>query len=158
MSTIIPWSDVIADPERLAQEMQARRIIHLPDVGYTVAPSSSVVLVAEDDDEAEDMASFRKDVTGIDNTIFVSPKGNAQHGPRIKIAVDPPDTLNPRSKQASMAIHDYGMTGEYLQPRIVEQAKEFIDRNRDALRDYWDHKIDTAELTKRLKSSAVPGA
>ena len=51
------------------------------------------------------MVSLRRDVTGVDNTIFVSTKVYAQHAPRIKIAIDPPDSLNARSKAASMAIH-----------------------------------------------------
>ncbi len=155
MSTIIPWSDVIADPERLVQEMRAGRVIHLPDVGYTAAPSSDVVLVAEDNDEAEDMVSLRRDLTGVDNTIFVSTKGYAQHAPRIKIAVDPPDTFNATSKSLSMAINDYSVRGEYLAPRIMEQAKQFIERNRDVLLRYWNCEIDTAELIKRLKSPSA---
>ncbi len=99
------------------------------------------------------MVSLRTDLTGVDNTIFVSTKGYAQHGPRIKVAVDQPDTLNATSKSASMAISDCNIRGEYLAPRIVEQAKKFIELNRDALLDYWNCQIDTAELIRRLKSS-----
>ena len=98
------------------------------------------------------MVSLRRDVTGVDNTIFVSTKVYAQHAPRIKIAIDPPDSLNARSKAASMAIHDYSMTGAYAPPHIVEQAKQFIESNRDALQKYWDCEIDTAELIRRLKA------
>ncbi len=106
-------------------------------------------------DEAEDMVSLRRDLTGVDNTIFVSTKGYAQHAPRIKIAVDPPDTFNATSKSLSMAINDYSVRGEYLAPRIMEQAKQFIERNRDVLLRYWNCEIDTAELIKRLKSPSA---
>src|SRR5215831_18356055 len=54
----------------------------------------------------EEMVSYRKDVTGIDHTVFISPKGHTRHGPRIKLAIDPPDTVDPRSKTASIAIKD----------------------------------------------------
>ena len=50
-----------------------------------------------------------------------------------------------------MAIHDYRITGDYVPPRIVEQAKQFIDRNRATLLDYWECRIDTTELIERLK-------
>ena len=38
----------------------------------------------------------------------------------------PPDSLNATSKTASMAVHDYSTRGEYVPPRVVEQAKQFI--------------------------------
>jgi hypothetical protein len=44
----------------------------------------------------EEIVSYRKDVTGIDHTLFISPKGHTRHGPRIKLAVDPPDSVDPR--------------------------------------------------------------
>ena len=50
-----------------------------------------------------------------------------------------------------MAIHDYSIRGESLGPHIVEQAKRFIDRNREALLDYWECKIDTPHLIERLE-------
>jgi hypothetical protein len=149
-------SAVVTDPEVL-RAIKKGDVILLRDVGYTMAPTSTwgAAFAAEDDDEAADMVSLRKDRTGIDNTIFVSTKGRAQHAARIKIAVDPPDTLNASAATASMAIHDYGITGENVPLRVVEQAKDFIERNRDALLDYWNCKIDTAELFSRLKR---PGA
>jgi hypothetical protein len=146
-----------ADPERLFRDVEAGHIVRLSE-GYTFARSSIVRPVDEEiarlfdeEDEAADMVSLRSDLTGVDNTIFVSTRGYAQHAPRIKIAVDPPDTFNATSKSASMAIHDYGLSGAYLAPHLVEQAKQFIERNHDALIDYWDFKIDTDQLFSRLK-------
>jgi hypothetical protein len=143
--TIIPSSsaELMANPARFLEDIRAGHFVYLSDLGRTVA-------LAEADDEVEDMVSLRSEKTGIDNTIFISTKGYAQHAPRIKIAVDPPHTFNATSKSASMAIHDHSMTGAYLAPHVVEQAKQFIDRNREALLDYWEHKIDTAELIERL--------
>jgi hypothetical protein len=48
-----------------------------------------------------DMASFGKEVTGVDNTIFVSVK-YPQHAARIKVAVDPPTHFNPFGRSASV--------------------------------------------------------
>ncbi len=153
MNTVISSSDLLKDPDRLVREMQAGRTVHLSDMGYTLGPSSGFVdRAGEDDDEAEDMVSLRKNLTGVENTIFVSTKGYARHAARIKIAIDPPDTLSATSKSTSMAIADYRIMGEYVEPRIAEQAKQFIERNREALLSYWNCEIDTAELIKRLKS------
>ncbi len=151
MNITMSSSDFVADPNRLVREMREGRVIHLSDVGYTLGPSSGFLVASEENDEAEDMVSLRKNVTGVENTIFVSTKGYAQHAARIKIAVDPPDALNATSKSASMAIADYRIMGEYVDPRIAEQAKQFIERNREALLSYWNCEIDTAELIRRLK-------
>lgn len=158
MSDEITVPDLMADPKRLVREMQAGRVIHFADVDYIVAPTSAVPFVDySDDDEAADMASFRKDVTGVDNTVFVSTKGRARHAARIKIAIDPPDSLNAASASASMAIHDFSVIGAYVPPHIVEQAKQFIGRNRETLLAFWNCEIDTLELTRRLKPPPSQG-
>ena len=130
-------------PERLLADIRAGHIVHFSDLGRTF-------VLTEADEEAADMVSLRFDKTGVDNTVFVSTKGYAQHAPRIKIAVDPPHSFNATSRSASMAIHDYSMTGHYVAPHVVEQAKRFIDRNRQALLDYWECRIDTSDLIERL--------
>jgi len=56
------------------------------------------------EDEFEEMVSYRKDVTGISHTIFISPRGNADHDPRVKVAIDPPDSLDPRSRTGIVTI------------------------------------------------------
>jgi hypothetical protein len=148
MSIVIPSSsaEIMANPARFLDDIRAGHVVYVSDLGGTVA-------LAEADEEAADMVSLRSEKTGVDNTIFVSTKGYTQHSPRIKIAVDPPHTLNATSKSASMAIHDYNIRGEYVAPHIAEQAKQFIDRNREALLDYWECKIDTAQLIERVKSA-----
>jgi uncharacterized protein with WD repeat len=146
MTAVIPSScaEIMADPRRFLDQIRAGHSVYLADLGRMVA-------LAEADEEAQDMVSLRSEKTGVDNTIFISTKGYAQHAPRIKIAVDPPDTFNATSKSASMAIHDHSISGAYVAPHVAAQAKDFIDRNREALLDYWDCKIDTAQLIERLR-------
>ena len=50
-----------------------------------------------------------------------------------------------------MAIHDYSTVGAYVPPNIVEQAKRFIDANREVLLQYWEEKIGTKAMIDRLK-------
>ena len=49
----------------------------------------------------EEIVAYRKNVTGVDNTLFISPKGLTQHAPRIKLAIEPPDSINPNSVPTS---------------------------------------------------------
>jgi hypothetical protein len=108
-----------------------------------------------EDDGAGHMVSIVRKRSGIDNTLFVSTKGKSQHAARVKIAIDPPDSLNETTKGASMALHDFSTVGAYMPPRLVEQVKTFIELNRDVLLEYWDAKIDTGELLERLKPVPV---
>ncbi|HEY7297208.1 MAG TPA: hypothetical protein VH684_04660 [Xanthobacteraceae bacterium] len=100
----------------------------------------------------EEMVSYRKDVTGVDHTVFISPKGHTRHGPRIKLAIDPPDSVDPRGKTASVAINDGAVVaGESVGAAVLDQVRRFIDLNRAALLDYWEYRIDTEQLRRRLK-------
>src|SRR5262245_42942614 len=103
-----------------------------------------------DEQEAEDMVSLTKQETGIANTIFVSPRGYAQHAARLKIAIAPPDTFDTTTKAASMALHDYSVTGERVPPHLARQAERFIELNRAVLLAYWNNQIGTAELLRRI--------
>jgi hypothetical protein len=106
----------------------------------------------EQGDKTGHMGSVVKKRSGIDNTLFVSTKGRSRHAPRIKIAINPPDSLNEASDGiASIALHDFSTVGAYIPPRLVEQVEAFIELDRDALLEYWDAKIDTGELLDRLK-------
>jgi hypothetical protein len=154
MSVVISSStaEIIADPKRLVDEIRAGSVIRLTDVGYTIVPTDALVLSGSDDGEdPTDMVSLRSDRTGVDNTIFVSTRGNSKHAARIKIAADPTDSLDAGGKSTSMAVHDFKVIGEYLDPRVVEQAKRFIEVNRAALLSYWNFEIDTAALLDRLR-------
>jgi hypothetical protein len=108
-------------------------------------------LGALEEDEAGHMVSIVKKRSGIDNTLFASTKGNSRHAARIKIAIDPPDSLNETCKGASMALHDFSTVGAYMPSALVEQVKDFIDLNRAVLLEYWDARIDTGELLDRIK-------
>ena len=101
-------------------------------------------------DELEEMVSYRKDVTGISHTVFISPRGNADHDPRVKVAIDPPDSLDPRSRTAIVTIK--GVVIGDLDPQLARQVQRFVQLNRAVLLDYWDYEIDTDQLRQRLQS------
>jgi hypothetical protein len=157
MTVVIPSSsrEIIADPQRLLDEMRQGRVINLTDLGYVIAPTAEIVGLADELAEEqllEEMVSYRKAVTGVDNTIFISPKGNTRHAARIKLAIEPPDSIDPRSKTAAVAIGDASVVAGDVPPRLLDQVRRFLDANRDVLLDYWEYRIDTDELRRRLKS------
>jgi hypothetical protein len=147
--------EIMTNPSRLIEAMRAGSIISVPDLDYTIVPTTAIAGLADERAEEElleEMVSYRKDVTGVENTIFISPKGNTRHAPRIKVAIDPPLSVDPRSKTGSVAIADGSVVAGEVPPWLLDQARRFIDANRDALRDYWEYRIDTEELRRRLKS------
>jgi hypothetical protein len=121
---------------------------------FIVARPHDIFALADklaEEEQLEHMVTYRKNVTGVDNTVFISPKVRARHAPRIKVAIDPPDSISPSSETASVTIHDSTVVGR-MPPDLVKQVQKFIEINRDVLLDYWEERIDTDELRKRLKS------
>ena len=100
----------------------------------------------------EEMVSFRRNVTGVDNTVFISPKGFTRHAPRIKLAIDPPDSIDPRGETASVAIDSGDIVAGEVSMELLKQVRQFIQLNHDVLIDYWNYRADTEELRERLKS------
>jgi hypothetical protein len=146
--------EIMANPARLIEAMRAGSIIRIPDLDYTIVPTTALAEAAEqraEEELLEEMVSYRKDVTGVDHTIFISPKGNTRHGPRIKVAIDPPLTVDPRTRTASVAIMDGSVAAGDIPSWLLDQARKFIDANRDVLLEYWEYRIDTDELRRRLK-------
>jgi hypothetical protein len=128
------------------------------EVALTLSPSSGLQPIVDISDELaerellEEMVSYRKDITGIDNTIFISPKGKTRHGPRIKLAIEPPDSINPDSVTASIEIGSgETVAGEIPTTELRKRVQQFLKLNRDVLIDYWHYRIDTAQLQRRLK-------
>jgi hypothetical protein len=98
-----------------------------------------------------DRVSYRKSVTGLDNTVFISVKF-PRHGPRIKVAIDPPTHVDPMGNNASVSIDDGRVVAGNLSARELAEVQRFIHVNRDVLLDYWEKRIDTDELRQRLKT------
>jgi hypothetical protein len=135
----------------------------LRDDGISLAltPSSDLGPVVTISDELAarellgDMVNYKKDITGVDNTVFISQKGYARHGPRIKVAIDPPDSINVTSKTVSFSIS----SGEVVagdeadvSAALQKEVEKFIALNRDVLLDYWNAQITTNQLEERLKA------
>jgi hypothetical protein len=151
-ATVRSSAEFLADPARLFEEIvREGRILNFSDVGYSLAPTPAVISACGDDTEDFETVALRPKRTGVDNKIFVSPKGRAQHAARIEIAIDPPQKLS-ASGATVMTIHDCSVISTAPVPaHIVGEAAQFVERNRDALMDFWNEQIDVEELLARLK-------
>jgi hypothetical protein len=153
----ISTAQIVEDPKAFVGLLRERAIVNISDVGYTVAPTTEAGGRLPDDlhellmeaEEAEDMASVRRDISGIANTIFIS---GGRHAARIKVAIDPPDSLNAWGKNTSVALHDYSIQGQNLPAALFEDVKAFIDLNREVLLAFWNCEIDTRQALDRLRS------
>jgi len=103
-----------------------------------------------DQTDLQEMVSYRRNVTGVDHTLFLSPRGNARHGPRIKVAIDPPDSIDPRSRTVSITL-DGAALGP-IDPALLQQVRAFLELNRATLLAYWRYEIDTDELRRQLRA------
>jgi hypothetical protein len=109
------------------------------------------------------IASFNWASTGVDNTIFLSPKGYARHAARIKVAIDPPETLDVTAVTASVA--DEGVplraiarvtriSSENLRERL--QAAKDVGSLVELPRDDWPPGFPRDQ--RALQLSPQPGA
>ena len=94
------------------------------------------------DHTADETVSFRM----TDHTLFLSP------GPYVKVAIDPPDSIDPRSQTATITLAGTLVAGN-IAPELLRQVLRFIKANRDTLLDYWDYRIDNDQLRQRLQRS-----
>ena len=103
-----------------------------------------------DDVDLFELANLFPRTTGLPMTVWVSPRGYAQHDAWVKVNT----THGQRADIANSAV-----VGIRPAPRLIEgnlnsadlaAVSEWINRNRDALIEYWDGNIDTSELIGRL--------
>ena len=125
---------------------------------------TALIEALEDQEAEEDMVSAWPDDTGLANAIKILP-GNPAHGPRIKVALNPPDRFTGTGEWAWILFGE--KPGSFEEPRpgrsggplpsntLLRQLKEFIEHNRQLLfafdRDPDQGGISGAQLVKRLR-------
>jgi hypothetical protein len=147
MTATVPSSaaEIVANPAAFLRSVRA----DIPDFDYRAAAALAEALAEEE--LLGEMVSYREAVTGVSHTIFISPRGNTQHAPRIKVAIDPPDSIDPRRVTASVGISDGVVRAGEIPPSLLATVQRF-ELNRAVLIDHWEYRIDADELRQRLKS------
>lgn len=102
-------------------------------------------------EELFEMANLYPRTTGLPMTVWVSPRGNARHGVRVKINITHGD---------QMVIDNTAVVGVRPSPHLIagrlappDQQPVFawIGLNAAAIVAHWDGATDTAELIQSLK-------
>jgi len=97
-------------------------------------------------------------ITGLPMTVFASPRGRARHAARIKVhrrhgpRMDAGDTATIGLEPVPYPVPGGGELGE----RDARLVFEWANINRAALVDYWNGRINTAELLARLRPLPAP--
>lgn len=149
-STLSNLSDIAG----LSKEAAPGRAVELTDVGLFVARREDIHALADqlaEEELLQEMSSYGRRTTGIDNTIWISPKGNTRHAARLKVAIDPPHAIKPGGRTAAVAVHDGSLVEGDMPANLLKQVQHFITLNRDVLIEYWNYEILTDAMEQRLK-------
>jgi len=111
---------------------------------------SAIIDALEEQEHLYAMAVLSSEKTGIDNTVWILPVPGGRHGPRLKIAIDPPHAKRPGGKEATVPFDRE--TVPPITAALEQQVREFIALNRSALLEYWNGNTTTDEFLAQLKS------
>jgi hypothetical protein len=108
--------------------------------------------VEQEQDDFFLMANLRQKTTGLPMVIWVSERGDAKHGARIKVSTSHSEKIN-ISESVSVSITEPPeiMAGIGLSNKDFQLVAEFIRLNKKLLLAYWNSEIDTADLISDLK-------
>jgi hypothetical protein len=97
-----------------------------------------------------EMSNLRPDKTGLSNVIWVSYKGKAKHGPRIKIVTDRGSKVSMENMVSMTISDDPKVIGKGLRGEDEKLIRDFVIKNKDVLLDYWEGNLDTAEMVQLI--------
>ena len=98
-----------------------------------------------------DMANLYPGTTGLPMTVWVSPRGNAQHDVRVKVNMTHGNRMT-IGNTAVVGVRPVPHLVEgWLKPRDQQAVYQWAAQNEAALVDYWNGTISSAEFLLRLR-------
>lgn len=103
-----------------------------------------------------EMANLKPEETGLPVIVYVSDKGNSQHGPRIKVQNDYSSkvtndwfsiTIETNAKVPNSQSH----IKIKVKDKDLVKVKQWISLNKDLLLKYWNGAITTTTFIKEFK-------
>ena len=106
----------------------------------------------EEEDELFEMANLYPRDTGLPMTVWVSPRGMAQHDAQVKVCRTHRDRMDPRDT-ASVGVRPAPrlLAGD-LDAGDLKLVSAWIALNADVLIGYWDGTLSTVEMARGLKT------
>jgi hypothetical protein len=145
-------TEIVSNPSLLQQTGTATVV---PGTGAFFAQISTLQQIAAAPDAAKQlqamieallekefeyaMAILDEDDTGIKNKLWFTPVPGGQHGPRIEVAIDPPNAVRRGGVMATVPF-DPGKAAEGgpITKALERDVRDFIDLNRLVLMRYWN--------------------
>ncbi len=132
----------------IAQISMLQEIAAAPDAGQKLGDIVEALLEQE---FAYAMAILDVDVTGIESILWFQPVPTGQHGPRINVAIDPPDAIRQGGVEATVPLAKDKSASGPISPALERQVRAFIELNKPVLMDYWNLKISTNKFLSQLR-------
>lgn len=106
---------------------------------------------AEGEEDSFDLANLPPEVTGLPMVVWVSQRGRTRHDVRVKVSLVHGRRMN-IDQTASVSVRPSVtvVAGPPLTKDDLEAVARWIDRNREAIIDFWEERIYTNELLARL--------
>ena len=98
-----------------------------------------------------EMANLRPDSTGLPMAIWVSEKGRARHGPRIKVSRQHGGRMDVYHTVSVTLDDPPRVIGGKLPAADLNAVRRYLALNREALLGFWNGEMDTVELVARLR-------
>ena len=99
-----------------------------------------------------EMANIKQSTSGLPVIIFISPKGRANHGHRVKVQNNYSSNTQEGNFFSITISEDPEIIGDIgeVKSSDLRKIREFVIKNKEVLLDYWNDKIDTAEVIEKL--------
>ena len=104
------------------------------------------------EDDLYEMANIFPADSGLPVTVWVRPRGNERHGPRIKVCTIPGPRMLPRDTvTVTLPPTVRVIPPGGLPPSELRQIARWIRLNEAPIRAHWEGQVSAIELGRRLR-------
>jgi hypothetical protein len=136
-ATVVPGTGAFVLPITLLAEMATS-----PDARQRLADFADALI---EEEYAFAMTVLDEDDTGIVNTLWFQPAPGIQHGPRIKVMIDPATAVLPGGQQASVPFDPDKPAECNISPALERQVRAFIELNREVRLKEWNRQFKSSK-------------
>jgi hypothetical protein len=102
-------------------------------------------------------ANLSPTLTGLPMVVWISERGRARHGARVKVSLVHGRRARPdRTASVSVRRTVEIVAGRQLERRDMELVRQWIELNRDAIIAYWNGDLLTDEVIARSQPVPTP--
>ncbi len=103
------------------------------------------------EDDLYEMTNIYPDTSGLTMTVWIRPRSNERHGPRIKVCTIPGPRMLPHDTVTVTLPPIRVIPPGGLSTSDFRAVSDWIVLNEGAIRDHWDGTIDGIQFALRLR-------